>query len=140
MKLALTLNVLTHHHRLLGSKRRLVLYGKGCNIGRSRSNDLVLPDRHRYISKQHARIEHRDGHYYLLDTSANGVYLNSNARPVGRGYRVELHDGDILHIGDYQILSHFSLEDVQTDTYDPELDTTLSPQSATTGTKITPSG
>lgn len=41
--------------------------------GREEGNDLVIADRR--ASRHHARIEWRDGHYMLIDTSTNGTYL-----------------------------------------------------------------
>jgi adenylate cyclase len=41
--------------------------------GREESNDLVISDRR--ASRQHARIEWRDGRFLLVDHSTNGTYL-----------------------------------------------------------------
>ena len=49
---------------------------KSMNIGRKPEvNDIVIPNK--TISKQHARIDYRNGMFYLTDLrSANGTYLN----------------------------------------------------------------
>lgn len=64
---------------------------------------LELPDPERVISRLHARVEYRDGAYFLIDTSTNGVYVNQATEPLGKGREIELQDGDCLAIGDYQI-------------------------------------
>jgi adenylate cyclase len=47
------------------------------SIGRTEGNDLVL--NHPSVSRKHARIETRDGHYWLIDLkSTNGVKVNGN--------------------------------------------------------------
>ncbi|HEX6641227.1 MAG TPA: adenylate/guanylate cyclase domain-containing protein, partial [Thermoanaerobaculia bacterium] len=47
------------------------------SIGRTEGNDLVL--NHPSVSRKHARIETRDGHFWLVDLkSTNGVKVNGN--------------------------------------------------------------
>jgi len=42
-------------------------------MGRQNFNDVVVNDDR--VSRSHARIEHRRGKFYLMDTSTNGTYL-----------------------------------------------------------------
>ena len=66
----------------------------GGGIGRAHDNDWVLPDPQRYLSAHHARVQFRDGTYYLLDTSTNGVYINESADArSGRRGAYPLRDG-----------------------------------------------
>ena len=78
----------------------------GGTIGRSADNDWVLPDPLRYVSAHHARVQFRDGHFYLEDLSTNGVFVNDEAEPVSKrgpdGY--PLQNGDMVRIGDYQVV------------------------------------
>lgn len=68
------------------------------SIGRDPSNDLVLADA--MVSRRHATIEQRGGHYVLLDcNSSNGSLVNGN-RVIER----ELHDGDLVYIGTARLL------------------------------------
>lgn len=99
----LTLSVLTHHHRLLGRERHIELQERGGKLGRSEDSDLVLPDADRLISKQHALIDFISGQFYITDTSVNGVYLNNNSKPLGKGNRTTVKEGDVIQIGDYRI-------------------------------------
>jgi uncharacterized RDD family membrane protein YckC len=67
-------------------------------IGRDPSNDLVLPDA--MVSRRHAVVEHRDGHFFLRDcSSANGSVVNGD-RVSERGLR----DGDLVAIGSMRLL------------------------------------
>src|SRR3984957_16338121 len=75
----------------------------GGGIGRAHDNDWVLPDPQRYLSAHHARVQFRDGTYYLLDTSTNGVYINDGSAPLGRRNAYALRDGDRLRLGHYQL-------------------------------------
>ena len=56
----------------------------GGAIGRIAGNDLVLDDPGKYISRVHARVEYRDGGYYLLDVGSNPS-MSMAARPARAG-------------------------------------------------------
>jgi adenylate cyclase len=47
----------------------------GATIGRHQGNDLVVDDI--FVSRIHARIEYRQGRFFLVDTSTNGTYLRA---------------------------------------------------------------
>ena len=76
---------------------------KDGTIGRSPSNDLVLPDPNRYISRQHAKILHKNGCYYLQDTSFNGIYILNKSLHLHKN-SLKLENGDKLVIGDYELI------------------------------------
>lgn len=62
-------------------------------IGRRRSCDLCLLDTG--ISREHARIEYRDGIYYIIDLgSTNGTYVNSVRVSVSK-----IEPGDVIKLG-----------------------------------------
>jgi len=75
----------------------------GGTIGRSSTNNWVLPDKKRFVSSYHARIYCEASDFYLLDISTNGVYVNKMNYPLGAGKRVKLAEGDWLRIGEYNI-------------------------------------
>lgn len=75
----------------------------GGTIGRSPDNDLALPDPERWVSGRHARIHFRNGAFFLTDTSKNGTYVNQADEPLRQDDEVELHDGDELSVGGYEI-------------------------------------
>ncbi|MGA7800898.1 MAG: type VI secretion system-associated FHA domain protein TagH, partial [Gammaproteobacteria bacterium] len=99
----LTLTITSAGKEAPGLQRSKVFETRGGTIGRTQGNDWVLPDPERFVSGRHARVEYRDGMYYLGDTSTNGVFVNGSSQSVGAGNFVALSDGDRLLIGDYEI-------------------------------------
>lgn len=95
----------------LGDDREKSIGTEGATIGRSLSNDWILPDSKRYVSSRHATIDYQSGSYYLIDTSTNGVFINGSDTPVGAGKPQRLFNGDRLSIGDYQITTEISESD-----------------------------
>jgi pSer/pThr/pTyr-binding forkhead associated (FHA) protein len=78
--------------------RRFPLAATGLSIGRQAGNDLALNDQQ--VSRQHARIEVRDGQVVVTDLgTANGTYVNDQ-RIEGT---VPLRSGDIVTVGETTI-------------------------------------
>ena len=104
--MSLRLRVVSDHRRQLAERHTVVFGVSGGAIGRSGDNDWVLPDPLRYVSAHHARVHFSDGHFYLEDLSTNGVFVNDRPEPLSKlgssGYK--LKNGDVLRIGDYQIV------------------------------------
>jgi type VI secretion system protein len=104
--MTLRLRVVSDQRRSLGDRSGIVFSVDGGSIGRSADNDWVLPDPLRYVSAHHARVQFRNGRFYLLDLSTNGVFVNDESESVSRrnpdGY--PLHNGDVVRIGDYQVV------------------------------------
>lgn len=75
----------------------------GGSIGRGSQCDWVLDDPDKFLSGQHATIEFTPPHYYLTDTSSNGVYINQSNTPLGKGNSVRLSNGDTVEMGEYVI-------------------------------------
>lgn len=73
----------------------------GGSIGRADTNQLVLPDPERSISRVHAQVVFRNGSYALVDRGSNPVLING--RPLGNGVEAPLSAGDQLQIGGYAI-------------------------------------
>lgn len=71
----------------------------GGSIGRADSNQLVLPDPERSISRVHARILFRGGAYAVVDNGSNPVSVNG--RPLNAGAEQTLQIGDQVQIGGY---------------------------------------
>lgn len=72
-------------------------------IGRSAKCDWVLHDPSRCISARHASISRRDGVFYIMDTSSNGLCINQSKTPLGKGNTSQLNNGDRLRIGQLEI-------------------------------------
>src|SRR5205814_8538326 len=68
-----------------------------------------------FRSAHHARVQFREGHFYLQDVSTNGVYINDDMEPLAKrgssGYR--LADGDVLRMGDYHIVAALEARQAQ---------------------------
>jgi len=101
--MALKLTIIDDQRGESGRGGSIVFGVGGGGIGRAHDNDWVLPDPQRYLSAHHARVQFRDGAYYLLDTSTNGVYVNEGTVPSGRRVPYPLRDGDRLRMGDYEL-------------------------------------
>jgi type VI secretion system FHA domain protein len=97
------LEIISNHRDIVGDDAVRVFRDAGGTIGRSLQNDWILPDPDRYISGRHATIDFKGGIYYLVDTSSNGVYVNGDCEPIGKGNVRRLFNGDILRFGDFEI-------------------------------------
>jgi type VI secretion system protein len=103
----LRLRIVSDQRRSLAERSTVTFSVEGGTIGRSTDNDWVLPDPLRYISAHHARVQFREGHFYLQDVSTNGVFVNDDMEPLAKrgssGYR--LTNGDVLRMGEYHIVA-----------------------------------
>ena len=113
--MTLRLRVVSDQRRSLGDRSSIVFTVDGGTIGRSADNDWVLPDPLRYVSAHHARVQFRNGRYFLQDVSTNGVFVNDEPEPLSRraseGYA--LRNGDMVRIGDYQVVVALDAETEQ---------------------------
>ena len=100
----LQLEIVSEHRDLVGDDAVRIFREEGGTIGRSLQNDWILPDPDRFISGRHATIDYKGGIYYLVDTSSNGVYLNGDCEPIGKGKPQRLFNGDRLRIGDFEVV------------------------------------
>lgn len=102
MPLRLTI---TSYHKLTPGQCAQMLLDRGeLTIGRSADNDWVLPDPERLVSSRHCTIQFREGTYYLTDTSTNGIVLVNAGVRMRRGNSEPLQDGELLRLGNYDIL------------------------------------
>jgi predicted component of type VI protein secretion system len=102
--MGLKLTVTSPQRTELGAAANMAFGVNGGTIGRGRNNDWVLPDPHRYLSANHARVDFRAGQYYIEDLSSNGLYVNDATRALGRQGPHQLREGDQLRLGEYRIL------------------------------------
>ena len=97
------LEIVSEHREIVGDDALRIFGEDGGTIGRSLQNDWILPDPDRFISGRHAAIDFKGGTYYLIDTSTNGVYINGDCEPIGKGNPRRLFNGDRLRFGDFEI-------------------------------------
>jgi len=100
--MTLQLKIVSEHRELVGEDAEREFGEEGGTIGRSLQNDWILPDPDRFISGRHATIDYKGGIYYLLDTSSNGVYINDEVEPIGKGNPRRLFNGDRMRMGDFE--------------------------------------
>lgn len=74
---------------------------QGGTIGRAEHCEFVLPDQTKGISKAHALVHYRDGAYFLTDVSSNGVFVNNDPIPIGKGNTKQILPNDQFQVGDY---------------------------------------
>lgn len=101
--MALQLEIVSEHRDIVGDDAVREFSETGGTIGRSLQNDWILPDPDRYISGRHATIDYKAGAYYLADTSSNGVFINGDCEPLGKGNPRRLFNGDVIRLGDFVI-------------------------------------
>lgn len=92
-------------------------------IGRSRQCTISLP-KEEYahdsirktactVSRQHCEIYREDSNFLINDHlnpgSRNGIYINGTR--LGQGERVNLRNGDVLKLGDYELEFRIGEED-----------------------------
>lgn len=92
-----------------GDGRPVQMQGNSLTIGRGEVNDVVLPDPDRWVSKHHCAIEDQNGNVVVIDLSRNGTFLNYGKVPLGRA-PTPLNDGDILSIGNYELVVEIASE------------------------------
>jgi predicted component of type VI protein secretion system len=98
------MEIVSEHREIVGDDAVRVFREEGGTIGRSLNNDWILPDPDRYISGKHAAIDCKGGVYYIADLSTNGIYVNDEKEPVGKGNPRRLFNGDRLFFGDFEIV------------------------------------
>ena len=98
----LQLEIVSDHKEIVGDDHVRVFHDDGGTIGRSLENDWILPDPDRFISGKHATIDFQSGAYYLADVSTNGVYVNEEEEPLGKGNPRRLFHGDRIRMGDFE--------------------------------------
>ncbi|WP_293266709.1 type VI secretion system-associated FHA domain protein TagH [Neptunomonas sp.] len=116
----LRLMVTSGQHHLLGDVRHIDVDVDIFSIGRSVDNSWVLPDPKLHISSKHCVIHKKNSEYHLTDISTNGVYVNGEDDPIGRGRTIILKNSDSLKIGGYQL--KVSLESLVDDGYSADKD------------------
>lgn len=86
---------------LIAGGRSKPLSNKACGIGRDRSNAIIVADQK--VSKFHALLTFNKGRVQIRDSgSRNGTLVNG--KPISSEKQVTLKAGDILRLGDTEIV------------------------------------
>ncbi len=99
----LVLSVIGPQGEAMGAERERSWVDAGGTIGRADNNDWVLPDPRQEISRCHARVRFVGGAFYLEDTSANGIFVDTPDNRLSATEPHRLRDGETLLVGDYRI-------------------------------------
>ena len=82
-------------------EKELRLAGKNVTIGRDASNQIVLEDSSKGVSRFHAEIRYQAGAYFIVDLkSRNGVWMNT--RRIDE--KAELSLGVPVTLGAYELV------------------------------------
>jgi type VI secretion system protein ImpI/type VI secretion system protein len=98
----LVLEIVGEHAGAFGADGRKVFKACGGVVGRLPDSDWMLRDE--YISARHAVIHYADEQFVIQDTSANGVYVNSEPEPIGAGESRAITTGDVLRLDRFEVL------------------------------------
>ncbi|GAD64362.1 type VI secretion system-associated FHA domain protein TagH [Aquipseudomonas alcaligenes] len=72
-------------------------------IGRGEDCDWAIPDSKRILSGRHAQVSYVDGHFYLTDTSSNGVTLKDSGARLPKGEPQRIEHGSVYCLGELEI-------------------------------------
>ncbi len=89
------------HGAPLGRSLATDFDASGGSIGRATTNQLVLEDPDRTVSRVHAQVLVRDGRYFIVDRGSNP--MQCDGRQVGAGNEVPLKGGERLVIGGFEL-------------------------------------
>ena len=106
--MTLTLHILSTGAQA-GRQNSIIMSGEALTIGRTKTNDLVLPDPNREISSNHAVLQVRGTDFVVVDISTNGTFLNNETTPLG-DLPSPLNNGDTLRIGPYELRVEISVD------------------------------
>ena len=98
----LILKVVSYRQKLPPQEMEARFDQCGGTIGRADSNDLILLDPEKCISRKHAELAYNGGSYSLVDKSLAGTFVDGSEVPL-RGETIELRDGMRLNIGEYEV-------------------------------------
>jgi type VI secretion system FHA domain protein len=113
----LTLEVVGPQAARLGASSRKVFGSRGATLGREPDNDWVLPGP--YVSGHHLRIQCLNGQFFLVDTSTNGVFINSPDCRLPKGQPYPLKNGERFFVEAYEIRATIAADDPIGDPFGP---------------------
>lgn len=82
---------------------RREVYGGEFTLGRDASNNWVIPDPRKHISKKHCSVVYNEGAWEIEDSSSNGTFLNQETEAIGKGGTRKLRNRDRIRFDEYEI-------------------------------------
>jgi predicted component of type VI protein secretion system len=83
--MSLVLKTVSFQATSMGAAAETFFDESGGTFGRGDSCTWVLPDPSRYISGTHGRVFCEDGRFFVEDRSTNGLIIEGQASPIGKG-------------------------------------------------------
>lgn len=119
------LRVVSTHQSHLKDNASIEFEGDLLSIGRSSDNHWVLPDENLHLSGKHCIINRKNDQFVITDLSTNGVFIDSQELPLGRGRSAVLKHGTAIRMGDYKIV--VSIDQPNSNSSYTELHPTIEP-------------
>lgn len=99
----LLLEIISHQrHSLPAEHTQFTFSTAGGTIGRNQNCNWCIDDPERLISGSHCSIVFENNHFYIHDTSTNGLFINDQPNPLGSQVHT-IANGDLLSLGQYQL-------------------------------------
>ena len=71
-------------------------------IGRGSENGVVYSESDASISRSHCVLWTVDGRLFIMDTSANGIFLRRLRRKIPKNEQFELRSGDVMYLAEWK--------------------------------------
>jgi FHA domain-containing protein len=113
----ITLTVISHNGAPVSHAASATFDELGGTIGRADTNQLVLDDPDRAVSRVHAQVAFRAGAYAVVNRGSNPIQVN--AREVDSGREAPLAAGDRLQIGSFVLTVQVAMAGLSSANDDP---------------------
>ncbi|HZK98532.1 MAG TPA: type VI secretion system-associated FHA domain protein TagH [Caulobacteraceae bacterium] len=74
-------------------------------VGRDREADWVIDDPSLSVSRRHCLIRRHQGALWVIDTSSNGLFFDTEGQPAPQGVPAAIRPGQTLRLGEYLIVA-----------------------------------
>jgi type VI secretion system FHA domain protein len=101
-----------------GMTAQYLMEGETAVLGRSRNCNWHLPDPQNAISSRHCEIRRDRDFFILKDLSTNGTFVNDSVERMAEEHLINA--GDLIRIGQYEVVASFETETVAAAEPEPE--------------------
>ena len=99
----LMLEIISRQKFTLGNAASHVFSEAGGCIGRDQACEWALPDKNKQISRRHALITCDGSHFYIEDTSTNGIFLVMERERLPRNKPYKIEHGTSFYFVEYTV-------------------------------------